>query len=163
MRLLLLAALILASPLSAQSQSLTVRRVDGTERVLDAAALARLPRVSGETLDHGTPLKYEGVLLKDVIRAAEAGPVDSLRGPALRRLVTLVARDDYRIVMTLAELDATLGNTTVIVVDRENGVALDAERGPMRIIVAGDSRASRWVRQIARIELADTPAPSRAP
>ncbi len=157
MRFLLVVALILASPLAAQSQSLTVRRVDGAERVLDAAALARLPRVSGETLDHGTTLKYEGVLLKDVILAAEAGPVDSLRGPALRRLVILTGRDGYRIVMTLAELDATLSNTTVVVVRRENGAALDEERGPLRIIVLGDSRASRWVRQIARIELRDAP------
>lgn len=157
--LLLLATLCLA-PAAAESQSLTVVRVDGTERTLSATALAALPRARGETLDHGEPLGYEGVLLKDVLRAAEAGPVDSLRGPALRRLVYLVGRDGYRIVMTLAELDITLGNTTVVVVDRENGAALAEEQGPLRILVAGDARASRWVRQIARIELVDTPAPA---
>jgi hypothetical protein len=146
----------------AAAQQLTVTRADGSSRVLGAAALAALPRVRGETLDHGDTLRYEGIALREVLRVAEAGPVDSLRGAALRRLVVLEGRDGYRIVLTLAELDATLGATQVVVVDRENGSALDAERGPMRIIVVGDSRASRWVRQISRITLVDFPLPAPA-
>ena len=154
-KLLLLLAVSLSAPVAAHGQSLVIKRVDGTERTLNATALANLPRARGVTLDHGDTLRYEGWLLKDVLRAAEAGPVDSLRGPALRRLVVFVGRDGYRIVMTLAELDATLGNTSVVVVERQNGAPLTEEIGPLRVLVVGDSRASRWVRQVARIELVD--------
>jgi len=158
--LLVAGALCLAAP--AAAQQLTVTRADGSSLVLDAAALAALPRVQGETLDHGNALRYEGIALREVLRIAEAGPVDSLRGAALRRLLVLEGRDGYRIVLTLAELDVTLGATQVIVVERENGRALDEERGPLRIIVVGDSRASRWVRQISRITLVDFPLPPPA-
>lgn len=151
-------ALLVSTPLAAQE--LTVTRADGSAHVLDAAAIATLPRVRGETLDHGTPLRYEGVSLREVLRVAEAGAVDSLRGAALRRLIVFEARDGYRIVMTLAELDITLGARQVFLVDRENGAPLGAERGPLRIIVAGDGRAARWVRQISRITLVDFPIPA---
>jgi hypothetical protein len=153
--LLLLLAVLLGAPMAVHSQSLVVKRADGTERTLNASALSSLPRARGLTLDHGDTLRYEGWLLKDVLRAAEAGPVDSLRGPALRRLIWFVGRDGYRIVMTLAELDVTLGNTSVVVVDRQNSAPLTDEVGPLRILVVGDSRASRWVRQVSRIELVD--------
>lgn len=154
-KLLLLLAVTLSAPVAVHGQSITVKRADGAERVLNASTLAQLPRARGVTLDHGDTLRYEGWLLKDVLLAAEAGPVDSLRGPALRRLIVFVGRDGYRIVMTLAELDVTLGNTSVVVVDRQNSAPLTEEHGPLRILVVGDSRASRWVRQVARIELVD--------
>lgn len=150
--LLRLAALLLiALPLGAQS--IVVRRADGSDVTLDAARLARLPRVIFEAPDHGHTTRFEGVELASVLLAAEAGPVDSLRGAALRRALVFVGRDGYTGLIALPELDTTLGATKVYVVDRENGTPLSAEHGPWRIVVVGDSRASRWVRQLMRIEV----------
>lgn len=146
-----LALLLLALPLSAQS--LIVRRADGSDVTLDAAKIASLPRISFEAEDHGTRKRFEGVEIAALLRAAEAGPVDSLRGAALRRALVFVGRDGYTALIALPELDQTLGATKVYAVDRENGEALSAEHGPWRALVVGDSRGSRWVRQLMRIEV----------
>jgi hypothetical protein len=53
----------------------------------------------------------------------------------------------------LPELDPGLGGTKAYAVDREEHNPLSSEHGPWRIIVVGDGRASRWVRQLMRIEV----------
>lgn len=150
-RSLLLVALVL--PLSLGAQSLVVRRADGSDVTLDSARIAALPRVAFEAMDHGATKRFEGVAVATLLRAADAGPVDSLRGPALRRALVFVGRDGYTGLIALPELDTGLGGTKVYVVDREDGRPLSGEHGPWRIIVVGDTRASRWVRQVVRIEV----------
>lgn len=150
-RFAFLLALLFALPLGAQS--LLIRRADGTDVTLDSARLAALPRVAFDAMDHGTSKRFEGVLVTTVLRAAEAGPVDSLRGPALRRALVFVGRDGYTGLIALPELDAGLGGKKVYVVDREDGKPLGADHGPWRVIVVGDGRAARWVRQVVRIEV----------
>lgn len=150
-RFLLLVALVL--PPSLGAQSLVVRRADGFDITLDSARIAALPRVAFEAVDHGTSKRFEGVAVTALLRAADAGPVDSLRGPALRRALVFVGRDGYTGLIALPELDTGLGGTKVYAVDREQGQPLSTEHGPWRIIVVGDSRASRWVRQLMRIEV----------
>lgn len=150
-RLLLLVAFVFALPLGAQS--LVIRRADGSDVTLDSARLAAMPRVAFEAMDHGASKRFEGIAVTTLLRAAEAGPVDSLRGAALRRALVFVGRDGYTGLIALPELDTGLGGTKVYVVDREDGTPLSAEHGPWRIIVVGDSRAARWVRQLARIEV----------
>lgn len=147
----LFAVLFLALPLGAQS--IVVRRADGADVTLDAARIATLPRVSFEAADHGTTKRFEGVEVVALLRAAEAGPVDSLRGAALRRALVFVGRDGYTGLIALPELDTGLGATRVFAVDRENGAPLSAEHGPWRIVIVGDSRGARWVRQLMRIEV----------
>lgn len=143
--------LAIAIPLTAQS--LVIRRADGSDVTLDSARIAALPRVAFETIDHGASKRFEGVAVPTLLRAADAGPVDSLRGPALRRALVFVGRDGYTGLIALPELDTGLGGTKVYLVDREDGKPLSEEHGPWRVIVVGDSRASRWVRQVMRIEV----------
>jgi len=151
-RLSLLAVLLLlALPLGAQS--IVVRRADGSDVTLDSARIAALPRVRFEAADHGTSKRFEGVEIAALLRAAEAGPVDSLRGAALRRALVFVGRDGYTGLIALPELDTGLGATKVYAVDRENGAPLSAEHGPWRVVIVGDSRGARWVRQLMRIEV----------
>lgn len=147
----LVALLAVALPLGAQS--LVVRRADGSDVTLDSARIAALPRVRFEAADHGTRKRFEGVEVAALLRAAEAGPVDSLRGAALRRALVFVGRDGYTGLIALPELDGGLGATKVYAVDRENGAPLSAEHGPWRVVIVGDSRGARWVRQLMRIEV----------
>lgn len=165
-RSLLLAAAIVVvgattATTSASAQSLTIRRVDGTERTLSATELASLPRTTFETLDHGKPARFEGVDLRAVLRLAGAGPTDSLRGALLRRVVLLVGRDGYAAAVALAEMDDGYAARRVYVVDRADGAPLPEEHGPLRAIVAGDGRAGRWVRQLARVVVMEVTAPTR--
>lgn len=50
----------------------------------------------------------------------------------------------------MAEFDAASG---AILADTRDGKPLDAHEGPYRIIVPGEKRPGRWVRQVQRIEL----------
>jgi len=161
LRAAVLLPILLAWADPAAAQSLVVRRADGSGRTVTAAELHALPRTAFETSDHGEPARFEGVDLRAILSLAGAGPVDSLRGPLLRRVVLLVGADGYAVAVALAELDETHAGTKVYVVDRANGGALPEGHGPLRAIVTGDGRAGRWVRQLTRVEVVELAASGR--
>ncbi|MDP1861732.1 MAG: molybdopterin-dependent oxidoreductase [Gemmatimonadaceae bacterium] len=159
-RRLLLASLMLtlSAPVSAQpSSALVVKHPDGSETTLTTLSLAQLPRLTGRATAHGKSWSWEGVDLREVLRAAGVTPVDSLRGPQLRRVIMLVGADGYRAAIALSEIDPTIGGRRAIVVDREDGAALPQAEGPRRIIIEADVRPTRWVRQLIRIDVVDLP------
>lgn len=141
----------------AGAQEVVVRRPDGTERRVTAAEFSALPRSVLETKDHGTPASFEGVELKTLLNFAAAGPVDSLRGPMLRRVVVAVGADGYGAVIALADLDQAIGAKRVLLADRMNGALIPTAHGPLRLVVDGDGRGARWVRQVVRIEVVAVP------
>lgn len=125
---------------------------------LDAATLTTLPRQAVEGSAHGQSLHCEGVELVALLRKSGAMPPDPLRGSAqLARYVRIDARDGYRAVYSLAELDPSLGNAKVFVVDRCDGKALDDKDGPLRLMAPAESRPARWVRQLQSIRVVDAP------
>ena len=124
---------------------------------LDAATLSALPRHTVEARAHDQALHCEGVELAALLRKAGSMPADPLRGKQLAHYVRVEARDGYRAVFSLAELDATLGNAKVFLVDRCEGKALDDKSGPLRLIAPGESRPARWVRQVQSIRVVDAP------
>ncbi|BCT92724.1 hypothetical protein LYSHEL_17480 [Lysobacter helvus] len=124
---------------------------DSTNVPLDATTLATLPRKPVEAQVHDVALHCEGVALRDVLRKAGAMSAEPSRGKDLSRVVTVRARDGYRVVFSLAELDATLGDRAVFVVDRCGGKPLDAKDGPLRLLVPADKRPARAVRQVETI------------
>jgi len=153
-------ALLLAVSGSAGAQStapLAVTRPDGSSVTLEAAQLAALPRVSGQATAHGHTFTFEGSDLRGVLRLAGVTPVDSLRRAQLRRVVVFVGADGYSAVIALSDLDASIGARSAVLVDREDGKPLSAEMGPRRVIVEGDQRPTRWVRQLVRLEVRDIP------
>lgn len=124
---------------------------------IDAPTLAALPRQPVNAFAHGKALSCEGVPLVAVLRAAQAMPADALRGAALSRYVLVTARDGYRALYSLGELDGTLGNHAVFVVDRCDGKPLDDDDGPLRLIAPADARPARWVRQVQAITVVAAP------
>ncbi len=149
-------ALLFASALAAQTSApLDVVRPDGSSVTLSAAQIAALPKANGTASAHSNTFTFEGNELRDVLRLAGVTPVDSLRGAHLRRVVVLVGADGYAAVIALSDLDVSIGNRRVVLVDREDGKPLPPERGPRRIIIEGDHRPTRWVRQVVRIEVRD--------
>jgi hypothetical protein len=136
--------------IAAAQPTLVVRRSVHDSVVLGVPDIARLPRVQVRATEHGKTSTFDGVSLQSVLVAAGVR-MDSLRGPALTDVAVVEARDAYRAVFTLAELARDLGGVTVIVADRRDGVPLGAIEGPLRLVVPGDGRASRWVRQLRSI------------
>lgn len=148
----LVLSLLLAT--AVEAQDLTIKRPDGTSTTITAAQRATLPRITGRATFHDAPVLYEGHDLRDVLRLAGVS-ADSLRGPALRRVVILVGADGYAASISLSDLDPNIGARQAVLVDREDNAPLPADRGPLRIIVVGDKRPTRWVRQVVRIEIVD--------
>ncbi|WP_052772890.1 molybdopterin-dependent oxidoreductase [Luteimonas sp. FCS-9] len=124
---------------------------------LDAAARATLQRRELAVDDHGRPRRCEGVSLAGLLRASGAMPDAPQHGGPPDRYVLVTARDGYRALFSLAELDPTLGDRIVLLADRCNGRPLDAADGPLRLLVADDARAARSVRQVERIVVVTAP------
>ena len=143
----LILALMLAAPCAAM------------EVALDPALIATLPKVRAGGTVHGKALQCEGVSLAALLQAAKAMPLEPLRGSQLARVVEVSARDGYRVAFALAELDPSLGNRTVVLANRCNGASLSAEDGPWRLVVPGESRPARWIRQVDSIRVDEVPRP----
>ena len=124
---------------------------------LVAATRDALSRHTVEATAHDQAVHCEGVELAALLRKVGAMPADPLRGKQLPHYVRVEARDGYRAVFSLAELDATLGNAKVFLVDRCDGKALDDKSGPLRLIAPGEARPARWVRQVQSIRVVDAP------
>jgi hypothetical protein len=121
---------------------------------LSIDGLARTP-VTGES--HGKQLACEGVALNALLERDLGRKIEGLRGADLASTVRISARDGYRVVFTLAELDPTIGGLKAYVVDRCDGAPLADDVGPLRLMVPSDHRPARWIRQIESIEF-DRPA-----
>jgi DMSO/TMAO reductase YedYZ molybdopterin-dependent catalytic subunit len=121
---------------------------------LDEKTLAAMPRMTVQAGAHGdAPSAWEGVALVEVLRAEGAPLGKALRGDALANYVRVTATDGYQVVFGLGELDAEMGAANVVLVDRHEGKPLDDKDGPVRLVVPGDRRPARWVRNVATIEL----------
>ncbi|MCW5746289.1 MAG: hypothetical protein KIT36_08840 [Alphaproteobacteria bacterium] len=124
---------------------------------LDAGALAALPREPVTARAHEATLTCEGVPLFALLRASGAIPEGPLRSAQLSRYVMVDARDGYRVLFSLAELDPGTGKRGAWLVDRCDGAALGDKDGPLRLLVPDDARAARSVRQVEAIHVVVAP------
>jgi len=124
---------------------------------IDNATLTALPREAVAAAAHGKTLECEGVALPALLRAANALSAGPLRGGQLANYVLVTARDGYRAVFSLAELEPSLGNRKVLLVDRCDGQPLGNDDGPLRLIAPEESRPARWVRQVQSITVVTAP------
>jgi hypothetical protein len=124
---------------------------------VDAAALAKLPQNTIHAEAHGKAITCEGPTLIDVLAAAGAPHGDALRGRNLALYVRIDAADGYRAVFALAELDAKFRNDVAIVTGHCDNAALDSHDGPFRLVVPGEKRPARWVRQVTAIDVLRAP------
>ena len=84
----------------------------------------------------------------DVLQLAGVKFGEGLRGKSLALYLVVEAADGYRAVFALPELDPAFTDRVTLLVDRKDGAKLDAEAGPLRIVVQGEKRQARWVRQV---------------
>lgn len=120
---------------------------------LDAAGLAKLPRVKVKASVHGQESTYEGVPLAELLKAAGAPQGEQLRGEAARLALVATGADGYRAVFSLAELDPAVAERGVILADRKDGQPLPASEGPFRLVAPQEQRPVRWVRQLSALTL----------
>ena len=157
-RSLLAQAASLATP-PAPASAGVVLKVDGglpSPLALNEDDLLKLPRTEAHAADRdGRDATYSGVTLVDILRAAglKFDPATKPAPGAVTSYVLVVAADRYSAIFALAEIDPTLSAHLVLLADRKNGQPLAPTEGPLRIIVPGDKRPARWVRQVTAISV----------
>jgi hypothetical protein len=138
----------------APSSTLTIAGDVRTPQSITATEMKALPRTSVEvTNEDGRTVKYEGVLVGELLKRAGATLDRELRGSAMTTYVLASARDGYQVVFSLAELDPAFSNSRVIVADTVDGKPLFAYQGPLRIVSPGDTRPARSIRMLERLEV----------
>jgi len=134
-----------------------VLTVTAPERSLafTAAEFAALPRTELEAAEPHTKVghRYAGVLLREFLHRLDVPRGKELRGAGQQLAVLVRGTDGYAVVFSAAELDEGFGNTPVLISDREDGAPWNERYGPLRLIVAGDQFAARWVRNVRSLEL----------
>lgn len=138
---------------AASAPALVVAGDVGTPLTLTAAEFKALPRTRVEVESNGRTLTYEGVLMGEILERAGVPLGADLRGVALATYVLATATDGYQVVFSVAELDPALTGSSIIVADIVDGKPLVAEQGPLRIVVPEDTRASRSVRMLERLDV----------
>jgi DMSO/TMAO reductase YedYZ molybdopterin-dependent catalytic subunit len=117
---------------------------------LSAADLKALPRTAMQAGSQ-QPQRFEGVALTEVLRRAGVPLGGELAGEWLGSYVVATGADGYRVAFSVGELDGGFGNAQVLVADSVDGAALAEGQGPFRLVVPGDRRAARWVRNLKSI------------
>jgi hypothetical protein len=121
---------------------------------LKSAEFAKLPRQTLSAKAHdGKESQYEGVSLIALLAKAGVPTGKDLRGPAMSLYVVAEASDGYRATFALAELDSAFTDRVILLADRRDGKPLSAREGPFQMIVPGEKKHARWVRQVIRLKV----------
>jgi DMSO/TMAO reductase YedYZ molybdopterin-dependent catalytic subunit len=167
----LLAAGLLLSPASllaaetpppSEDIMLTVTGETGSPLHLTATDLAKLPRRSVHTNDHGKEADFAGVPIAAVLKLADVPFGEKLRKDKLLLVLVVDAKDGYHAVFALPEIDSEFTDREILLADHKDQKPLSAEEGPLRIVVPGEKKGARWVRQVIALRIERVPA-AKAP
>jgi hypothetical protein len=115
---------------------------------LTRAALDALPMVQVTVTDRTGRATYRGPLLRTLLDRAAL--VDQPGGRTfLRHTVLVRGRDGYAVALAVAEIDPRFEGKAAIVACARDGAPLDAPR----LVVPGDLKAGRSVRDVVAIEV----------
>ena len=146
--------LLLCAAVHAEDAALVVKGEVKTPLKLTVDELKAMPVTKVSVKDHdGSSAVYEGVPLHEILKKAGAPEAESLRGRAFELCVVVKAADNYKVVFSLAELDPLFNDKQVLLAFRQNGEALGAKAGPLRLVIPEEKRQARWVRQVTEIEI----------
>jgi hypothetical protein len=144
---------LLACSSVATAQSATVR-VSGTRTfTISSAELGAMPHTTINTTDHGQPVVYEGVLIRELLTRAGVPEGEKLRGRELATAVVVTGADGYKVAFGVAEFDPGLADGLSILADRKDGAALTGSDAPFQLVLTGEKHPARWVRQVVAIDI----------
>jgi len=147
-----------ATPAAVGAQAApVVVKVEGevsTPLRLTAAELQQFPRQTVVARAHDEKeSRFEGVALFDVLKKAGLPTGKDLRGKAVAFYLVVEAADGYRAVFALPELDPAFTDRVILLADRRDGQVLSSRDGPLQIVVPGEKRHARWVRQVIALRI----------
>ena len=130
-----------------------------TPLILSPEELKKMPRKTLKVVNpHEKKTEvYEGVPLEELFRRAGVPQRANMRGAAMAAYVVAEARDGYRVVFSLAELDSDFVDSEVIVADTLDGAPLGSKQGPFKIVAPHEKRPARWVRMLKSLTVVKVP------
>jgi DMSO/TMAO reductase YedYZ molybdopterin-dependent catalytic subunit len=158
-------ALVVAATLSIAAQppasdaTLVVGGDVKTPLTLTSRDLKAMPRTTVTVTAEGRDEKYEGVLVGEILKRAGAPVGRDLTGAAVATYVVASAKDGYRVLFALAELDPEFTSNDIIIADMVDGKPLFDYQGPLRIVAPHDKRGARSVRMLQKIDIVRLPKP----
>jgi len=161
-RRVLAAASIIAAVAASSGHSAAQTAADGTLTIagdvqqaltLMPADIKAMPRTTVTVSEEGREIRYEGVLVGEILKKAGAPLGRDLSGKAVATYVRATAKDGYQVVFSLAELDPGFTSNDIIVADTIDGKPLFDYQGPLRIVAPRDKRGARSIRMVQRIEV----------
>jgi hypothetical protein len=117
------------------------------------AELKTMPRTTVTVEDNGRPVRYEGVLVGELLKRAGVPLGRDLSGKAVASYVRASAKDGYQVVFALPELDPAFTASDIIVADTIDGQPLFDYQGPLRLVAPHDKRGARSIRMVQRLEV----------
>ena len=120
---------------------------------VDSNSLSGLPVVEAQFTAHEKTQRCSGPSLASVLAKAGVPHGNKVSGPKLQTSITAKARDGYAVLFSIGEVDTLLGNAAIIVATQCDGVEIPESDGPYRLVVPGEHRAARSVRQLKSLEI----------
>ncbi|MFE1869429.1 molybdopterin-dependent oxidoreductase [Streptomyces sp. NPDC059496] len=93
---------------------------------------------------------YQGVLLHEVLKAAQPRFDPSKKNGQLRGVVAATGGGDYRAVFAWAEIDPGFAKSQILLAVSEDGTAFEDSAGP-RLVVPQDTRGGRYVSELNQL------------
>jgi len=154
-----MSAILLLLTVAAADPLVTVVRPDGTSVFIDEPAWALLPEETATAIDKDkTTHTFRGPTLTALLAAAGVRLGEKLAGAALAQVVLVEARDGYRVAFGIGEVDRATSGRLMLLARSMDGEKLLAPKAPIQLIIPGDERQSRWVRQVTMIRVLNLPA-----
>jgi hypothetical protein len=133
--------------------TITVTGIGSKSVTLSVSDLSNLPHQTVKATDQGTPATFEGVLLRDVLAEVDLPLGEKFHSTGASYYVVVEAKDGYRAVFAWAEIDSTFMNKSVYVVTKRDGRPISDKDGPLQLVVPGEKRNARWVRQVTALRI----------
>lgn len=134
------------------SATLTVNGIEQTA-VVSEDDLSNLTQHTVTTTDHGAQVTFQGVLLTDLLQKVDLPTGEKFHSTAASYYLVAAGHDGYRAVFSWAEADSSFMDKPVYVVMNRDGKPLSEKDGPLELVVPGEKRNARWVRQLVALRL----------
>ncbi|HEY4233151.1 MAG TPA: molybdopterin-dependent oxidoreductase [Lacipirellulaceae bacterium] len=142
-----------ANAAPSSSAALTLIDEAGASHAITADDFSRLPRQTVKVMSHGNEAEFAGASLVNILTSCGVEFGEKLKGRRASTVAVLDATDGYRIVVSLLEIDPATTEKVVLVADQRDGSPLSDKEGPYRLVIPGDKREIRWIRNLHSIRV----------
>lgn len=146
--------MIILCTTNAVAQSINVTGQGITPITFTKGMIADMKQVVVMAKAHdGAVHRYSGVSIADLLTKAGVLLGDSAKRKTVTSYIIVTAADNYKAIYAMTEIDPLFASRTIILASREDKKPLKGEDSPFQMVVPGEKKHARWVRQVTGIEV----------